>query len=258
MLCHHASRRDDPASVCACTLAGSSRRIARPRLGLPSPAPAAKSAVQTQDSPQSCAWGYTHGMLRPQSTQRDCRCNAADAARTKVQELLHEGQRAVICRGTTAARRCCVPRLSAAVGPAQVEWTLTRETPPDDPSAHTLRLTEIDFRMLNTSSLSMRSDVYTSISYGMHTCTQSRQVCNAAERRCRKCCQLASRCQANCRHHYDRALLKPAVCNTSCCNKSGLDCRNVQTMGRPPLCHRLLLPALSGSMPNEARPATTP
>lgn len=107
--------------------------------------------------------------------------------------------------------------------------------PSDDLLAHALRLTGIDVRMLNTSSVSMYSHVHMYTRRFRNACiyARSRHDKCAQVRRCQKYCQLAKRCQANCRHQYDRALLKTAVCKkTSCCNKSGLDCRFVQISRR--------------------------
>jgi hypothetical protein len=121
----------------------------------------------------------------------------------QVQKLLHQGQCAVMWRGTCNCQTVFLDRLSA-VGPAQVEWTIDEGNPPDDLLAHALRLKGIDVRMLNNSSVSMYSDVHTSISYCMHA--RSHDKC--AMRRCAddaRSCQLANRCQANCSHQYDRA-----------------------------------------------------
>jgi hypothetical protein len=68
--------------------------------------------------------------------------------RMQVQKLLHQGQCAVMWRGTTA-RRCSWMDGLSAVGPAQVEWTFDEGNPPDDLLAHALRLKGIDVRINN-------------------------------------------------------------------------------------------------------------
>jgi hypothetical protein len=93
----------------------------------------------------------------------------------------------VICRDSTATRSVFLDCQQPLALP-RLNGPLTRETnPPDDLLAHALRLTGIEFRMLNTSSVSMPSDVY-NIDFVPHACTQSRQVTSA---QVPKCYQLA-------------------------------------------------------------------
>ena len=111
--------------------------------------------------------------------------------------------------------------------------------------------------MLNNSSVSMYSDVHTSILYCMHA--RSHDKC--AMRRCAdaRSCQLANRCQANCSLQNDRASSAqyaiPAFA-TSLVLTAGM-CKPSVALGGHRCAAKQPLPALSGSMPSEARPATT-
>ena len=164
---------------------------------------------------------------------------AADAARTKVQELLHEGQRAVICRGSTATRSVFLDCQQPLALP-RLNGPLTRETnPPDDLLAHALRLTGIDFRMLNTSSVSTCSDARRCRIACMHAITISVHKCADAESIVSLPTDVKPIAATSVIVHCSsRQYAVPAVA-TSLALIAGM-CK--PSLGRPPLCHRLPLP----------------